>query len=71
MCPLCVGAATILISGTTSASGIALVLLRKHFPKARPNSLPQFPLAAENPAVPRNGACATVDSSVHRSAADL
>ena len=55
MCPLCLGTATLLVSGTTSASGIALVLLRKHFPKPHTRASPPVPAGAENPTVPRNG----------------
>jgi hypothetical protein len=35
MCPLCLGTATFLISGSTSAGGLALVLLREHLPRRR------------------------------------
>jgi hypothetical protein len=55
VCPLCLGTATLLISGTTSASGIAVVLLRKQFPKPHAKASPQVPAGAENPTLPRNG----------------
>jgi hypothetical protein len=55
MCPLCLGTATLLISGTTSAGGIALVLLRKHFPKPHTRDSTPVPAGAENPSVTRNG----------------
>jgi hypothetical protein len=32
MCPLCLGTATLVASGSTSAGGLALVLLRERFP---------------------------------------
>jgi hypothetical protein len=51
MCPLCLGTATLLVSGTTSATGVALVLLRKHLPTPRTRPLPPVPAAAENPTV--------------------
>ena len=55
MCPLCLGTATLLVSGTTSASGIALVLLRKHLPKPHSRASTPVPAGAENPSVTRNG----------------
>lgn len=55
MCPLCVGTATLLVSGTTSAGGIALVLLRKHFPKSHNRASTSVPAGAENPSVTRKG----------------
>lgn len=35
MCPLCLGTATLLVSGSTSAGGVALALLRKPFRRWR------------------------------------
>jgi len=55
MCPLCLGTAALLVSGTTSASGIALVLLRKHLPKPHSRASTPVPAGAENPPVTRNG----------------
>ena len=54
MCPLCIGTATLLISGTTSVSGIALVLFRKHLPKHRTGASTPVPAAAENASATRN-----------------
>jgi hypothetical protein len=71
MCPLCLGTATILVSGTTSASGIALVLLRKHLPKRHTKASPPIAPGADNPAVPRNGACATGGSRAYRSVTEM
>jgi hypothetical protein len=52
MCPLCLGTATLLVSGSTSAGGLALVLLRKHFHDPHTRASPPVPAAAENSAVP-------------------
>ena len=43
MCPLCIGTATLLISGGTSAGGLAAVLLRKPFRRRRAATALQFP----------------------------
>ena len=46
MCPLCLGTATLLVSGGTSAGGLALALLRGHFPDPHTKASQPIPLAA-------------------------
>jgi hypothetical protein len=71
MCPLCLGTASLLVSGTTSVSGLTLVLLRKQFRKPHTKTLLQVPPGAEDPGVPANGARATANSSAYRSVRKL